>query len=117
MRRWRCCGSWGWLRRSVRQQGEADHLVEQPRPDVRIPLRLPRRDLAQIESDDPLAAAMNRAQKSDRLVPRQAAGDGRAGARAKRRIEAVDVPREIDVLRQLAHDLVRELAPGRAVFF
>src|SRR5438067_1466248 len=61
------------------QQRKPDHLVQQAGPDVGIPLRLPRRDLAEVESDDPFSGPTDGAKQADRLVPGEAARHGRAG--------------------------------------
>ena len=55
-----CCANWDWLR----LEREADHLVEQPRADVRVPLRLARRDFAEVETDDALSVAREIARSS-----------------------------------------------------
>src|SRR2546421_311657 len=52
----------------LRQQRESDHLVQQARPDVRVPLDRAGRDFAQIEADDALAAAADGAQEADGLA-------------------------------------------------
>src|SRR5258706_2852498 len=56
-------------RSPLREQREPDHLVQQPRADVGVPLRFTRSHFAEVEADDALAGADEGAEKADRFVP------------------------------------------------
>src|SRR5436190_415151 len=75
----------------VREQRKPDHLVQQPRADVGVPLGVAGGDFAEVEADDAFFCADDCAQDADRFVPREAAGNGSAGAGAEGGIEAVEV--------------------------
>src|SRR6266851_2857612 len=102
---------------TVGQQRETDHLVQQPRGDVRIPLRRAWSNFAEIEAYYPFLCASDRAEQTDGFIPRQPARNRSAGAGAQRWIESIDVPREINVVRQLLDDFVRQLRERTATLF
>src|ERR1044072_4194826 len=91
------------------EQRVADHLIEQPGAYVGVPLRFPRRDLAQVHAHDALFGPLQGAQQAGGLIPGETAWHRGAGAGTERRVQTVDVPREIHVARQVAHDTIGDL--------
>src|SRR5690606_20617348 len=97
-------------------QRPADHLVEQARADVAVPLVAlgAGRDLAEVEADAGAAALHHSGDQLARLVEAQPAWYRCSGMRAEAGLEPVDVEGEVDVLGQVAHDAVDLLLPRRA---
>src|SRR5436305_904709 len=71
--------------------------------------------LGQVHADD-AARARERAYEAERLVPAQAPRLGRARLRDERGVEAVNVNRQVNVLRQCRDSVLPPVASARDVF-
>src|SRR5262249_44255042 len=83
------------------------------RADVRVPLAVAFawRHLIEVAADDASAGAHARGEHGGRLVEREAARAGRAGAGAERGGQSVDVAAPEHALGELRRDVVRDGAP------
>ena len=99
----------------LREERVADHLVEQTRADIAIPLVAvgSGRDFAQIEPDDRVLLRHDLEQGRD-VLQRRSARHRRTGMRTLGRVQSIDVEGEVDFRRKRVGDVRAEAHPGTA---
>src|SRR5213078_1571585 len=86
---------------SLPHERRPDHSIEQTRTDDRVPAvellaRFARVHFVEIEADDALPGTRELLEPQHRFAPRQSPRHRGSGVRTQRRIEAVDVERDVD---------------------